>query len=112
MKNYSSSSSSSQESFDDFSIDGFDTPKKPKKPSVSKARAKHSMPRVVDYPEDEDVLMSNGEEEGNHDEKSGSLLNMNVVIQLFKDQQQQEEDGCVVKKSGMRLRSRTNRDKS
>jgi hypothetical protein len=82
MKNYSSSSSSSsQESFDDISIDGFDTPKKPKKPSVSKVRAKQPIPRVVDYPEDEDVLMSNGEEDGNHDEKSTSLLNMNVVIQ-------------------------------
>lgn len=81
MKNYSSSSSSSsQESFDDISIDGFDTPKKPKKPSVSKARAKKPLARVVDYPEDEDVVMSNGEEDGNHDEKSTSLLNINVVI--------------------------------
>jgi hypothetical protein len=81
MKNYSSSSSSSsQESFDDISIDGFDTPKKPKKSSVSKARAKKPLSRVVDYPEEEDVVMSNGEEDGNHDEKSTSLLNMNVVI--------------------------------
>ncbi len=44
------------------------------------------MARVEDYPEDEDVLMSNGEEDGNHDEKSTSLLNMNVVIQQFKEQ--------------------------